>query len=580
MTDIHEMPPASIFDDPITLEVVRGRLETVAAEMQTVLRRIALSTLISAANDLGCEVMDARGWSVAHAATSNPSFNLTLPHVAEAMLERFPADTLRPGDVLFTNDPWLGAGHLPDVSVLTPFFKNDKLVGFAGTIAHVADIGGLLNQTVARTVHEEGLFFPPMRLYDAGRRNETIFSVLRGSVRNPDMVIGDIDAIVTANEVAVRHTVELLDEYGLDDLQQLSDAVQNRAEAAMRETIEALPDGDYPYEHTFDVLDGPLTIRVVIRIRGGGMEVDYVDVPPQHGHGGINSTFSFTLARTMNALNCLLTPHIPSNQGLFRPITVKAPEGSILNPLFPASVNDRVKVGWQTIPLVQGALAGVTDHIPAQTGFQCGVRFIGQDHEGVSISTIYMHGGGLGAAPGHDGVDSICYPTSSTTLPVEIFETATRARVVAKELQPGSAGAGRTRGGHGQRVVLQAPRADTASVTVHPGLSQVGHGPQGFNGGRSPAGARAWLEDEELAVGDVSRVLGGMSFTPDSGHIELRTPGGGGYGDPSERDPALVLRDVRDGLLTVEDAAALYGVDVDPDTLTAVRPAHQERGGA
>jgi N-methylhydantoinase B/oxoprolinase/acetone carboxylase alpha subunit len=565
--------PASIFDDPITLDIVWGRLETVAAEMQTVLRRIALSTLISAANDLGCEIMDARGWSVAHAATSNPSFNLTLPHVAEAMLERFPAETLRPGDVLFTNDPWLGAGHLPDVSVLTPFFSNGRLAGFAGTIAHVADIGGLLDQTAARTVHEEGVFFPPMRLYEAGRRNETVFSVLRGSVRAPDMVIGDIDAIVSANEVAVRHVAELLDEYGLDDLQGLSDAVQNRAEAAMRAVIEALPDGDYPYTHTFQVPDGPLTIRVVVRIRGGELEVDYVDVPPQHPRGGINSTFSFTVARTMNALNCLLTPHIPSNQGLFRPIGVKAPEGSILNPRFPASVNDRVKVGWQTIPLVQGALAGVSRRVPAQTGFQSGVRFLGRDRHGVSISTIFMHGGGLGASPDHDGVDSICYPTSSTTLPVEIFETATRAHVVSKELEPGSAGPGRTRGGHGQRIVLQAPPAAEATVTVHPGFNQMGFGPDGSGGGLAPRPTGARLDGEELGHADVPRRLGALPFTPDRGHLELRTAGGGGYGHPWERDPQLVLRDVRDGLLTAQDAAGIYGVEVDLETLTAVRRA-------
>lgn len=567
---------ASVFDDPITLEVVWGRLETIAAEMQTVLRRIALSTLISAANDLGCEIMDARGWSVAHAATSNPSFNLTLPHVAEAMLEHFPPETLRPGDVLFTNDPWLGAGHLPDVSVLTPFFKDGRLVGFAGTIAHVADIGGLLNQSTARTVYEEGVFFPPMKLYEAGRRNETVFSVLRGSVRAPDMVLGDLNAIVTANEVAVSHTTELLDEYGLDDLQQLSDAVQNRAEAAMRETIEALPDGDYPYEHTFNVLDGPLTIRVVVRVRGGELEVDYVDVPPQHGHGGINSTFSFTLARTMNALNCLLTPHIPSNQGLFRPITVKAPAGSILNPLYPASVNDRVKVGWQTIPLVQGALAGITPHIPAQTGFQSGVRFLGRDGQGVSISTIFMHGGGMGAGPEQDGVDSLCYPTSSTTLPVEIFETATRASVVSKELQPGSAGPGRTRGGHAQRIVLQAPQEDEAAVTVHPGFNQMGFGPKGTAGGGDPRTTRASLDGVELGFAEVPRTLGAMPFTHDRGLVEVCTAGGGGYGDPMERDPALVLRDVRDGLLGVDEALRVYGVAVDLDTLSAVRPATQE----
>jgi N-methylhydantoinase B/oxoprolinase/acetone carboxylase alpha subunit len=273
----------------------------------------------------------------------------------------------------------------------------------------------------------------------------------------------------------------------------------------------------------------------------------------------------------MNVLNCLLTPHIPSNQGLFRPISVKAPEGSILNPRYPASVNDRVKVGWHTIPLVQGALAPVSDKVPAHTGFQSSVRFLGQDRDGVSISSIYLHGGGMGAGVDTDGVDSICYPTSSTTLPIEIFETASRAFVVSKELQPESAGPGRTRGGHGQRIVLRAPEEVDASVTVHPGFNQLGLGPSALNDGLPPKATEARLDGESLSFDDVPRRLGALSFTPDRGHIDLRTAGGGGYGNPLERDPAAVLRDVRDGLLSVESARRIYGVEVDLATLRAVR---------
>ncbi|WP_326837331.1 hydantoinase B/oxoprolinase family protein [Amycolatopsis rhabdoformis] len=560
----------SVFDDPITLEIIWGRLATVAAEMQTVLRRTALSTLISAANDLACEIMDARGWSVAHAATSNPAFNLTMPHVTSALLEAFPADTLRPGDVLFTNDPWIGNGHLPDVSVVTPFFKNGKLVGFAGSIAHVSDIGGLLNQSQARTVYEEGLFFPPMKLYDEGRRNEAIIATIRKSVRLPDTVIGDISAIVTANSVAVRQVVDLLDEYGVDDLSELSDAIQDRAEQAMRRTIEALPDGDYPYEHTFNVLDSTLTIGVVIRIRGTELAVDYVKVPPQHDHGGINSTMTFTTARSIAQLNCLLTPNIPSNQGLFRPITVTAPEGSILNPTYPASVNDRVKVGWHTIALVQGALAGIAGYVPALSGFQSSIKLL-SSHSGVPVSTNFMNGGGLGAGPDDDGVDGICYPTSSTTLPVEIFESSSGGFLVSKELAPDSAGAGRRRGGHGQRVVLGPPEDEASSYTLSLSMSQHGSPPIGFGAGLAGRASRLYVGAEEIPFDQVAARLVSVPHTPESGLVTLDTPGGGGFGDPAERDPQLVLRDVRDGLLSVEAAAEIYGVDVELDTLSAKR---------
>ncbi|WP_033296353.1 hydantoinase B/oxoprolinase family protein [Amycolatopsis jejuensis] len=565
------MMSPSIFDDPITLEVVWGRLESIAAEMQTVLRRTALSTLISAANDLGCEIMDARGWSVAHAATSNPTFNLTLPRVAGELLKRFPAETLREGDVLFTNDPWIGAGHLPDVSVVTPFFKHGKLAGFAGSIAHVSDIGGLLNQSAARSVYEEGVHFPPLKLYAGGTPNEAIFTTLRGSVRAPEMVLGDLAAIVTATGVAARHAVDLLDEYGLDDLQELSDAVQTRAERAMRETIASLPDGDYPYEHTFHGPDGPMTIGAVVRIRGDELEVDYVDVPPQHPHGGINSTMSFTVARTTYALNCVLTPHIPSNQGLFRPITVHAPEGSVLNPEYPASVNDRTKVGWQTVPIVQGALAGIAPHTTAPSGFQSGMRFIGTDPQGVPLSTIFMHGGGMGAGEDTDGVDAICYPTSSTTIPVEVFESTIGAHVESNELLPESAGTGRMRGGYGLQTVVRAPRDEAAQFTMAASVNQLEFPPDGLDDGNPGTPTRILLDGEPVAPLEIPHRVGALALRRQTGAVTLRTPGGGGFGDPRQRDPMLVLRDVRDELLTAEAAERLYGVRVDLPTLHAAR---------
>jgi N-methylhydantoinase B/oxoprolinase/acetone carboxylase alpha subunit len=561
----------TMFDDPIALEVVWGRLETIAAEMQTVLRRTALSTLISAANDLGCEVMDSRGWSVAHAATSNPTFNLTLPRVTAELLRAFPPETLRDGDVLFTNDPWTGAGHLPDVSVVTPFFKRGRVVGFAGSIAHVSDIGGLLNQATAQTVYEEGLFFPPIKLYDAGRPNQAIFATLRGSVRAPETVLGDINAIVTANAVAARHAVELLDEYDLDDLRSLSDAVQARAENAMRQAIGAIPDGEYPYEYRFDGIDGIFTVRAVVRVRGTALEVDYVDVPPQHPCGGINATLSFTEARTAYTLNCLLTPRLPSNQGLFRPITVKAPAGTIFHPTHPASVNDRVKTGWHTIPIVQGALAGVVKGMTAPSGFQSSVRFIGEDADGVALSTIFMHGGGMGAGAGTDGVDAICFPTSSTTIPVEVFESTIGATVVANELRSESAGAGRDRGGNGMRTVLAAPRPGAGRFDISVSVGHHGLPPSGLAGGHAGRPAELLLDDAAVPPTDVGGRLGALSFTPDVGTLTIHTAGGGGHGDPLDRDPELVLRDVRDGLLSAQAARDVYGVRVDLDTLSAER---------
>ncbi|MEW2506879.1 hydantoinase B/oxoprolinase family protein [Amycolatopsis sp. NPDC047767] len=552
-------------------EVVWGRLVTLADEMLTVLRRTAFSTVVSTGNDLGCEIMDARAWSVAHAVTSNPTFNLTLPHLTAALLETFPAETLREGDVLFTNDPWIGAGHLPDVAVVTPFFKRGRVVGFAGSIAHVSDIGGLLNQSEARSVYEEGVYFPPLKLYDAGVRNDAVFSTLRGSVRTPELVIGDINAIVTANSVAATHTVDLLDEYGLDDLQQLSDAVQSRAEKAMRATIESIPDGTYPFELTFDELDGELTLGVELVVSGSDLLVDYVRVPPQHPHGGINSTLTFTTARTTYALNCLLTPQIPSNQGLFRPVRVQAPSGSVLNPVHPASVNDRTKVGWHVIPLVQGALAGVLpERIPAAGEFKSSLRLIGTGAHDVAVSSLAFTGGGLGAGHGGDGVDAICYPTSSSSIPVEIYETTTGARIGRKELAPGTAGAGRFRGGHGQVVTLRPPRAGSG-LTLAAGCHQQSHPPFGLAGGLAAQPTEARIDGIAVPVSETSARLGALPFDAGAPTVTLRTAGGGGHGSPVDRPVEAVLRDVRDELLSVEEALDVYGVTVDLEALTATR---------
>jgi 5-oxoprolinase (ATP-hydrolysing) len=298
----------SLFADPIGLEIVWGRLLTVANEMQTVLRRTAFSRTVAAANDLGCDVMDARGWSVVHAATSNPTFNLALPFMVQSVLTGpYPAQSLEPGDVLITNNPWLGTGHLLDVLVVTPFFNGRQLVGFTGSIAHVADIGGLLNASQSRSIYEEGLQIPTVKLYHAGRRDDGIVSIIKRNVRAPEMVIGDINALVTANAVAARQTLALLSDYGLQDMEAVSDAIQSRAERAMRQAISEVGDGDYPFEATFDELDGPMTIGVVVRVRGSDLLADFVRVPPEHQHGGINCTLNYTTARCNYGLNCILT---------------------------------------------------------------------------------------------------------------------------------------------------------------------------------------------------------------------------------------------------------------------------------
>ncbi|MBI3976718.1 MAG: hydantoinase B/oxoprolinase family protein [Chloroflexi bacterium] len=570
MTELARRP--SLFDDPVALEIIWGRLVAVADEMQTVLRRTAFTTIVSSANDVGCQIMDARGWSVARAAIGMPMFILGLQALVPKLLEKFPPKTLRPGDVFIANDPWISAGHLPDVGVVTPFFKGERLIGFAGSICHVADIGGLLNAQMARTVFEEGLYIPLLKLYEAGRRNETLVSIIRQNVRTPDPVMGDIMAMVTSNEVAARQTLALLDEYGFNSLEPLSDAVQTRAERAMREAIEEIPDGDYPCEVTFDELDGAMTVGLVARVRGSDLEIDFVQVPPEHPYGGINCTSTYTRGHSCHALNCVLTPHIPGNVGLFRPIRFRIPEGTLLSCRHPVSVHNRTKIGWHVYDLLQGALAPAIPHkAPAPSALMSFYRLVGVDPEDVPFGELMVVPGGMGAGPTTDGVSGVCFPTSAGSVPIEFLETNTTTLWTEKEFLPDSGGPGRTRGGCGTRATVGRRKHLDRPVTLTAYCHGQGFPPFGLAGGRSASPARSLLNGVTLPIDEVRQVLGALDLDDPSIQVTMESPGGGGVGDAVERDPALVLADVRNGFVSVEAARRDYGVLVDLDTLTAQR---------
>jgi N-methylhydantoinase B/oxoprolinase/acetone carboxylase alpha subunit len=567
-----EVRQESVLDDPISFEIVRGRLVTVADEMQTTLRRNAFSTIVGAANDLGCDVLDARGWLVAHATTSNPAFNLTCTHLAQNLVSIFPRASLEPGDVLITNDPWLICGHLSDFGIVTPIFRGDAVVGFTGSIAHVADIGGLINGGLSRSIYEEGLQVPPMKMFEAGVRNETLVSLIERNVRTPEMVMGDLNAMVAANALAAEQTLALLDDYDVETLEPLSDVMQDRGERAMRQAISEIADGDYPAEILMDELDGPLRIGIVIRIRNDEMEVDFVDVPPEHPHGGINCCLSYTLARVTYTVNCLLTPEVASSQGLFRPISVRVPEGTLLNARYPANVNDRTKTGFHVTYLIEGALAqAAPELVPAPGAFSSGFILRGRDDSGLEFNSILFCGGGLGAGISTDGAEATIFPTSSCNVPIEITEAATGIRVVEKEYVADSGGAGRFRGGCGVRVTVALPHDLGRCVLVGAMAHNQEFPPRGLSDGRDGRPTRIFLEGELVPTHRVRETLAAYELEDPAVRITLETAGGGGFGPPTEREPSLVLADVRDGLVSSDAAAAEYGMAIDLDELEARR---------
>jgi len=552
--------------DPVSLEIMWSRLVHIAEECWITIYRTAFSTIIGEAQDFGCELFDADAESIAHSPRSMPVFNLTLPLAVRQMLRVFPKETLEPGDVLITNDPWICAGHLPDLGIVTPVFRRGALVGLVGSIAHSSDIGGTRDSVNAREIYDEGLQIPPLRLYRGGTLNEDLAAMIRRNVRRPDMVLGDIQAQVTSNHVGASRLAAFMDEYGLDSLAALAHEVQDRAERAMREAIRAVPEGTYRSEVGFDGIGEPLRLPCAITVRGDEITVDWTGAPPQLPRGGVNCTYHYTAAHTTYALKSILTPEIRSNAGCYRPFRVLAPEGSVLNCRYPAAVNTRTHTGWHIGPAVFLALAAVLpDRVQAFTGLPIGMGAYGVDGAGRVFNDHLFQGGGQGGSAHGDGKSALLYPTSAANVSVEMFESRTPLLVECKELIPDSGGPGRARGGLGQRVRMRvaAPSPTPALVDFWPQGRLVPT--PGLDGGHPGALARAYLTEGDRVVHEQTADRSGVA--------ELRMPeqcatieiaGGSGYGRPAERPLELVQDDLDEGYVTPSGAAA-YGVVVGPD---------------
>ncbi|MDB4896369.1 MAG: methylhydantoinase [Firmicutes bacterium] len=544
--------------DPISLEIMWSRLINMVDEIWVTIYRTAFSTIIGEAQDFGCEIMDAHGNSLAHASRSMPVFNLTLPMAAKALIERFPVETLSPGDILITNDPWLCAGHLFDIAIVTPVFRAGKVVALVGSVAHTSDIGGSQDSSRVREVYEEGILIPPSKLYIAGERNELLYEIIMSNVRVSEMVWGDLLAQVSANATGARRLPEFMDEYGMEDLTDLATEIQGRAEAAMRAAIAAIPDGEYAGEAWADGMEQPLRIPVRLIVEGDEITVDWAGAPPEAPVGGINCTLSYTSAHSVYTLKCALTPSIPSNAGCYRPIKIKAPEGTLLNCRKPASVNQRTHSGWRLAPAIFSALAdALPGKVQAFTGLPLGAGAYGRDSSGRPFNDHLFQGGGQGASARQDGHSALLFPTSAGNVSLEMFEARTPLLVECKELIADSGGAGEHRGGLGQRVsVRMRPNAQDAKVLLGVFPESMRVATPGLHGGQAGRLTRVVVDDRELTHGAL------LELGRDGSRVQIELSGGSGYGDPAARSLAAIQKDLDDGLITPEGAARDYGVTV------------------
>ncbi len=500
---------------------------------------------------------------IAQAVTGTPGHVNTMAKSVVHVLEKFPLGTMLPGDVFITNDPWLGTGHLNDLVVVTPVFRNGAAVALFACTLHVQDIGGVGIPGGARQVFEEGLNIPIMKLVDQGRMNEWLLDIVRANVREPIQVIGDIYAEIACNEIGSRRLLEIMDEYDLPDIEQLSAAIMARSREASLEEIRKLPFGTYRNTMTVDGLDAPLDLTAALTIGPDGIDVDFTGTGGLSGKG-INVPICYTQAYTTFGVKCIVGPRIPNNAASLATIRVTAPEGCILNAPFPTAVQARSILGQMLPDVVFGCLRqAIPDGVPAE-GTSClwNVRLMGglgrveADPALLRRATLYtitgFHSGGTGARPLQDGLSATAFPSGVRNVPVEITEAMAPVLVMRKEYRTDSGGVGKHRGGLGQ--VMEIESAEAMPFAIATTYDRIDHPPRGAGGGGNGMAGRVRTRSGRVLAGK-----GHHSIAADD-RLIIEMPGGAGYGDPAERDPARVARDLRDGLVSPEAARAAYGV--------------------
>jgi len=547
--------PTKTFD-PISLEIYWSRLISIADEAATSLVRTAFSTIVRESNDYATVIMDRNGDSICENTGGIASFSCILPRTTKAFLEKYPIETWRPGDAVITNDPWLATGHLPDFTVVSPIFHDERLVGFAGSIAHSPDVGGALWSADCHEIFEEGIRVLPSRLLRAGEWNETLLDVLLGNVRVPDQVFGDLGAQVVANDVAARRVVEFLKDTKLPDLQALATILHERADTAMRRAIAAVPDGTYRATLEADGFDDNITrIVCTVTVTGERMHIDYAGTSPQLNRG-INCVMLYTHAYSVYPIKCALDPLSPRNESSYQAITVAAPERSILNPVFPAPCSARQLTGHLLAGVIYQALADVLpDKVIAESGGAPTMRalFSGVRRDGSPFSQVLFASGGMGATPVKDGLSTTAFPTNVGAGSIEAYESVAPLLVWKKQFLTDSGGAGKYRGGLGQEVEIELRTPDAARLSL---LSDRHHHPaSGMLGGLSGAPSLIVFEDGTKPH-PKSR-----SIVQPGRRVLLHYAGGGGYGDPRTRDRDAVRTDVADGYISQAAARQLYGME-------------------
>jgi N-methylhydantoinase B len=552
--------------DPITLEILWRRLISIVDESDSSVARTAFSSLLRDAHDYTCMFTDQKGRELAQGSFATPGQSGAMALGIKNLVTKLPLETYKPGDIFITNDPWALAGHLNDVCVMSPIFYKNKVVAFTACVFHHSDIGGRVSSD-NHDVFEEGLFIPLVKLYDGGVLNPSVMEMIRWNVRTPDEVIGDIRSQIAANHVCSEKIGQMLRENDLENLDDLADQVITRTEKSMREEIEKIPDGIYCAEGIIEQMKGQqdVVIKAAVEVEGSDITVDLDGSSPQVNWGG-NVVYNFTYAYVFMAIKSMFGPDIPNNDGCAKPVKLKAPEGTVVHCKFPAAVAARLVIGHYLTEIIYRALSEVAPNkvIAASGGTPAQMNvFYGKRNDGRPWHSVIIRGGGMGASSVSDGNYVYIFPANGANTPVEIFESDTPLLVENRELLADSGGPGRMKGGIGQREVFRVPDDQYAPLPpVNLGI-QAGrhiHPPEGLSGGNP--GAKA-----QFLVNGVSGNPFGLTQLKPGDVVTIDAAGGGGCGNPLEREPERVEGDVIEEYVSLEKAREDYGVIIDPKTL-------------
>jgi N-methylhydantoinase B len=557
-TSVGSAPEAS-------LDIIWPRLIAIADEMATTMFRTAFSHDVVEVHDMSTGLYDDRGNLIAQTWLGATGHTGVMPVYGQNLVEAFPPETVKPGDVFICNDPWLCNGQTADVFITTPAFHNGRLIGFAINTVHHVDIGGRKGSGLSEEVYEEGLIIPQLRLYDAGEPNEMLFSIIRRNVRFAEKMIGDLRAQIATGWFGSRELERLAAEFELDNLREPADEIMSRTEAGMRAGIAALPDGEYheTMEMEIDGIAEPQTLAMTVRIKGDELTADLTGTAPQVRRP-VNCPINYTRAYVALPLKMVCDPLTPNNQGTYRPLHLVAPEGSLLNPTYPAACFWRLAAGMLVSELMFRILAKIApDRVPADSGSMPTWQFYvnGVRPNGESFA-LHQHAfGGMGGRPGDDGLASISFPYNVRDVSIEWSEMETPIIYEARELIPDSGGAGEFRGGLGQELILRAQEGYVAAdkpLVLSGSAGRMRFAPQGLGGGG----------DGSFGVISVNGVPIAPTSSPEVSFkvgdvVSLKLPGGGGYGDPAKREPSRMRGDLGAGYVTSAGAFRDYGHEAD-----------------